>query len=83
MPVLKELGLPFDLSKTTDGDIWTNPDLLDAHYNTPHDEIMDAIADVDPRGMAEGSTGSIRGLLPQSIRSANWLKPTPEVTSLW
>ncbi|MFD4328519.1 histidine phosphatase family protein [Nocardioides sp. NPDC058538] len=57
VPVLKELRLPFDLSKTTDGDIWTNPDLLDAYYNTPHDEIMDAIADADPRGMAEGSTG--------------------------
>lgn len=52
VPIMESMGVSYDPDKSTDG-FWSNPEVLDWYGSHTESEIVDALAKVDPMGLAE------------------------------
>lgn len=55
VPIMESMGVTYDPAKSTDG-FWSNEEVLEWYGSHSEEEIVDALAKVDPLGLAENWT---------------------------
>ena len=55
VPIMESMGVAYDPAKSTDG-FWSNEEVLEWYGSHSEEEIVDALAKVDPLGLAENWT---------------------------